>query len=423
MNGIDLDTLRAGWSSHQQELDASLRLDAQTLRATLLQRTGAAFRRHRGWLLASLLGASVCFSALMAFIVTHADDSIYRLLATPLAMLALAELIVDWRQWRALSRLDLDAPLLHVQAVLDELRGRVLRLAKWVVVWSVLLWLPLVLVLFKGLIGVDLLDHLHPSVIYVNLLVGLLFVPIALWVMRWVSSRYRQRPGFERFLDDVAGSSFGKAREQFDAQRKFNLALDSGDARSAMADRADPILLAALHKPLRSLKRRLLLALSVYLALLLATGACNIVHGGEPQFLIPTLLLHFTWLAHLLLAVLQRNRVARWRSSGSIDELRALMKSIIKERQRAERWTLSAAPLLLAAGSQVLAKVLVGMNLMALMTPASMALLALLVVVATLSLSLRRPGHAGRIHSAAANAISLGVRVAALRLRKLLGRG
>lgn len=113
MNGIDLDTLRAGWSSHQQELDASLRLDAQTLRATLLQRTGAAFRRHRGWLLASLLGASVCFSALMAFIVTHADDSIYRLLATPLAMLALAELIVDWRQWRALSRLDLDAPLLR----------------------------------------------------------------------------------------------------------------------------------------------------------------------------------------------------------------------------------------------------------------------------------------------------------------------
>lgn len=140
MNGIDLDTLRAGWSSHQQELDASLRLDAQTLRATLLQRTGAAFRRHRGWLLASLLGASVCFSALMAFIVTHADDSIYRLLATPLAMLALAELIVDWRQWRALSRLDLDAPLLHVQAVLDELRGRVLRLAKWVVVWSAPWW-------------------------------------------------------------------------------------------------------------------------------------------------------------------------------------------------------------------------------------------------------------------------------------------
>lgn len=71
MNGIDLDTLRAGWTTRQHQLDASLRLDAQTLRATLRQRTGAAFRRHRGWLLASLIGAALCFTALLAFIVSH----------------------------------------------------------------------------------------------------------------------------------------------------------------------------------------------------------------------------------------------------------------------------------------------------------------------------------------------------------------
>ncbi len=184
MNGLDLDALRAGWNHSQRQLDASLTLDAQTLRAALSQRTGAAFRRHRGWLLASVITTAVTFGALLTFIVLHIDDSIYLLLATPLAMLALAELIVDWRQWRALSQLDLSAPVMQVQAVLDQLRGRILRLAKWVMLTSVLLWLPLLLVLVKGLTGFDLLDHLHPSVLYVNLLIGVLFIPIALAAMK-----------------------------------------------------------------------------------------------------------------------------------------------------------------------------------------------------------------------------------------------
>ena len=422
MNGLDLDALRAGWNHSQRQLDTSLTLDADTLRAALRRRTGAAFRRHRGWLLASLIGAALCFAALVAFIVSHFDDSIYRLLATPLALLALAELAVDWRQWRALARLDLGAPVLQVQTTLDELRGRLLRLATWVLLSSVLLWLPLILVLVKGLTGTDLLDYLHPSVVYVNLLVGVLFVPIALLVMRWVSWRYRQRPGFERFLDDVAGSSFGKARQHFAAQHEFDRAMESGETPPTLADHADPELLAQVHAPLRLLERRLLLALVVYLGLMLATGAFNLLHGGQPRYLVPALLLHFTWLAHMLLAILQRNRVARWRSAGSIDALRALLESIIKERQRAERWTLTATPILLAAAFQVLAKIVAGVSLAALMTPASTTLLALLMAAATLALALRLRGPIGRIQSAAGNAISLGVSVAALRLLTLLRR-
>lgn len=335
-------------------------------------------------------------------------------------MLALAELVVDWRQWRALSRLDLSAPLLQVQAVLDEIARSRAASGQWVVLWSVLLWLPLVLVLFKGLIGVDLLDHLHPSVIYVNLLVGTLFVPIALLLMRWVGGRYRQQPGFERFLDDVAGSSFGKAREQFAAQRKYDLALDTDDAQAMLAERADRVLLAAINAPVHALERKLRLALFVYLGLLLATGAGNIMHGGQAQFLIPASPLHFTWLAHLLLAILQRNQVARWRSAGSIEVLRALLESILKERQRAERWTLTAAPILLAATVQVLATVLTGVSLVRddrdddVLRRSPMA-------AATIALALRPLGPTDRIQSAAANAISLGVSVAALRLLKLLG--
>lgn len=421
MNGIDLDALRAGWNSSQRQLDASLTLDAQTLRAALRQRTGAAFRRHRKWLLASLIGAALASLALLAFIVAHLDDSVYRLLATPLALLALAELVVDWRQWRALSALDLSAPVLQVQAVLETLRGRALRLAKWVLLSSVLLWLPLILVLVKGLSGVDLLDHLHPSVIYVNLLVGVLFVPVALLVMHWVSSRFRQRPGYQRFLDDVAGSSFGKARKQFEAQREFDHAVDSGDLRLALADRGDPALLAAIDAPLRTLQRRQTLALIIYLSLMLATGAFNLVNGGQPRFLLPALLLHFTWLAHMVLAIVQRSRLAQWRSNaGTMSDLRTALWSLIKNRERAERWSLTAAPFLLLALLQVLAKIFVDMDLLALLAPPSLALLVLLSLSASIALANRTLVRSGRILAIVTDAISLGASTAARRLLEVI---
>ena len=423
MNGLDLDALRAGWNTSQRQLDASLTLDAQTLRAALSQRTGAAFRRHRGWLLASLIAAAVTFGALLTFIVLHIDDSIYLLLATPLAMLALAELIVDWRQWRALSQLDLSAPVMQVQAVLDQLRGRILRLAKWVMLSSVLLWLPLLLVLVKGLTGFDLLDHLHPSVLYVNLLIGVLFIPVALGVMKWVARHFRNKSGYERLLDDVAGNSFSQARKQYSTQQRFDQALESGDVPAALADRADPARLAAIQAPLRSLKRRLTLALIVFPGLVLATGAFNVLHGGQARFLLPALLLHFTWLAHMLVAILQRSQLAQWRGeAGSLAELRTVMESIIRVRERAERWTLIAAPMLLLALLQVLTRAVSGGDLLSLLVPSVVGGLALLALLATIGLALRTRAALGRFRIGVGAAISLGIGAAARRLLRVLAK-
>lgn len=423
MNSLDLDALRAGWNHSQRQLDTSLTLDADTLRAALRRRTGAAFRRHRGWLLASLVAAALTFVALLAFIVAHFDDAVYRLLATPLALLALAELIVDWRQWRALAALDLGAPVLRVQTTLDELRGRLLRLATWVLLSSVLLWLPLILVLVKGLTGTDLLDYLHPSVVYVNLLVGVLFVPIALLVMRWVSWRYRQRPGFERFLDDVAGSSFGKARQHFAAQHEFDRAMDAGGTAPILADHADPQLLAQVRVPLRALERRLLLALIVYLGLMLATGAFNLLHGGQPRYLVPALLLHFTWLAHMVMAILQRNQLAQWRAQcGSLATLRELLDSVIRVRARSEGWTLIATPLLALALLQVLARALAGVDALGLSGPLLATALGLLAAAATVALAWRRRIQPDRFMAPVASAISLGSLAAARGLLQALQR-
>lgn len=423
MNGLDLDALRAGWNTSQRQLDASLTLDAQTLRATLSQRTGAAFRRHRTGLLASLVGAALTFGALLGFIALHADDAVYRFLATPLAMLALAELIVDWRQWRALSQLDLSAPVLQVQALLDQLRGRILRQAKWVVLTSVLLWLPLLLVLIKGLTGGDLLDHLHPSVIYVNLLVGVLFIPLALGVMTLVTRHFRQKPGFERLLDDVAGSSFSRARRQYAVQHAFDQSLASGGLRSALAEHTDPAQLAAIAVPMRTLRRRLTLALIVFPALVLATGAFNLLHGGQARFLVPALLLHFTWLAHMVMAILQRTQLAQWRSeSGSLADLRTTLASLIRARERAERLTLVATPMLSLALLQVLVKIFAGADLLALLTPPALIATSLLALAGTVAMARSTRSLANRRIALAAQAISLGVRTAAQRLLGLIDR-
>lgn len=367
MTTLDLDALRGRWNDSQQQIEAQLQLDARQLRATLARRTQAAFRRHSRWLLLGTLGSAIALAALMVFLWAHRADSIYRFLSLPLTLLALAELVVNVRQSLTLHRLDLCAPVATVQSTLETLRSRRLRATRWIILSSVLLWMPLILVLVKGLTGFDLLDVLHPSVLYVNLLVGVLFIPLALGIGRLIARRYLGTPGYQRFLDDSAGHTWRRAVNELNAQQRFESGLAVDGAASVMDRRASHgALLEQITRPLAALKRRLNAAIAIYTLLLLVTGTFNALNGGHPQFLIPSLLLHLVWLAHLVMAISQRHQLARWQAeSETVEALVGLIQTIAHWRERLARWTLMAAPLLLLALAQVLARVALDMNLLA----------------------------------------------------------
>lgn len=410
MSALNLDALRGRWKESQQQIDAQLQLDAQSLRELLARRTRGAYARHRFWLTLGTIGTGLVLLALIGFLWNHRADAIYRFLAAPLALLMLGEFIVDVRQWLSLLRLDLGLPVAQVQATLESLRGRRLRMTRWILLLSVMLWLPLILVLVKGLLGFDLLDVLHPSVLWVNLLLGLVFVPTTLLLGRAIAHRYRDRPGFQRFLDQSVGYSWSQAQQEWQAQRRFERDMDIHGAASVMAKRAaHPALLAQISGPLNSLKRRLSSAIAVYATLVLGTGLFNALHGGQPQLLIPALLLHALWLTHIVLAIAQRQLLARWHAQAeSIDTLQAIVESIVQWRAFFARWTLIATPLLALALVQVLYKLVTGISLIGLLPP---IVLAMALVLASLGCGLlwrRLSGKLGAFASAAINLISIG---------------
>jgi hypothetical protein len=412
MKAMDLDSLRGRWNDRQQQIDAQLQLDAQVLRSALARRTQLAFRRHSRWLLLGTLGSGLVLLALTLFLWAHRADSVYRFLATPLVMLALGEFAVSLRQWLALERLDFSAAVSSVQATLETLRGRRLRMTRCIMLSSVLLWLPLILVVIKGLSGFDLLDVLHPSVLFVNLLVGLLFIPLALGIARLTARRYANSPGYQRFLDDSAGYTWRRARSELETQQRFEGELASDGATKVMTQRADHVeLVKRIRQPLGELSRRLNLAIALYAALMVGTGAFNAVNGGHPQFLVPALLLHLLWITHLVLAIVQRHHLARWQAeSESVDALRELVSSIVRRREYFARWTLIAAPMLLLATAQVLTRTIFGTDLLAVVPRADSGLLLAAAAIASLWLHRRCNQPEATGSPAAMDWISIGTR-------------
>lgn len=341
MSAPDLDQLRARWAEQSDRINDRLVLDVDAVRAMLERKTSAAFAWHQRRRVVGLVAGCGCVAALAAFIVAHWGQWDWVWMAALLLPLLLAEVVLDLREWLALRRLDLDAPIMQVRELLHKLRWRRLRLAKGYLLLSLLLWWPLMLVLFKGLFGFDLLHWLDSSVLLVNLAVGLAFIPVAL-VVSWGFARwYGDTRGWQRFLDDSAGKAWRRASDEFAAREAFESAVADGSAQDALESDFIP---EGIREELHGLRRRLLLGILSCAALVLLFGLFNLGNGGQPRFLIPSLVLLWGALVHMLVQIL--NREALWPIAGGVTSLRERLSAMLTLRRRVALVTLVLSPIL-----------------------------------------------------------------------------
>lgn len=354
MSGMDLDAMRGRWQDSNRRADAAIRLDAEAMRAALAQRTRKAFRRHSGWLLAGLVVGAALITALGAFLLRHGGDWRYALMTGALLALVLAEFIVDLRQWRALSALDLGSSLLHVRATLDTLRARRLQMAKWIALTAMLLWWPALLVIFMAVTGVDSLRFIAPSVVWVNFALGLACIPLGLWLAAWLSKRYGDRPGFQRFLLETAGRSWQQAEDAFAAGERLEDAL----AANTWTPEAEAIELpAALAPKVRALRWRLDAGIALYATLLAATGVFNALHGGQAPYIVAGVAMDLFWVANMVASIVHRRAAARPAPGLSLAAWREGLEVVVAGRLRATRIVAVLLPLLLAPAAHLLSGV------------------------------------------------------------------
>jgi hypothetical protein len=421
MNSIDLDTLRSRWARASDRLDANLHLDVAAMRAALAARTRRSVRFQFPCLAFELLLDLTLVLALAAFVVTHARDPLY--LASGLALLAfpLAGFVLAALQWRTLARLDYTEPALALRARLDAIRHRRVRLSQAILYAAVPLWWPAVAVGFMGLFGVDLLRGLPPSIHVVSFLTGAVILVVGLPLGRWIARRYGARPGYQDFLDDVAGMGWRRLRGGLDAQAAFERELHEDGAAAALDARRAPPLPAEALLALARLQRRLLLAAFCYAGLILLTGGFNALHGGQWPFLVPGVLLNFAWIAQMVAAIVLRVSVVRLDASLPRANLQRRVAAVAAWHARIAQRTLVFAPLLGLLLAQVLGKALFGVNLAALLGTGTAAGLGLLALGATLWLARRRRRDPVAFAARGVSVLTLGAAGLARRLADRLG--
>lgn len=372
MNPLDFDTLRDRWAEQGRALDQRLHLDLAAVRAQLDRRTASAFRRHRGWLLVGLAIAIPLSLGLLVFIASHWGQWAWLLMAGALLALALGEVMVGLREWLALRRLDLGAPSVELQQRLDRLQLRRQRQTRLLLSCSVLLWLPLLAVLLKGLFGGDLLRGMHASVWWVNLGLGVAFIPLSLGAAAWWRRRFETDA---RTASAGDGDSWARARVELDARLAFESDAER-DPESALQSHTVP---EDLHADIAALRRRLLIGVLACAAGLIAIGLFNAAHGGLPQFIVPGVLINL-WLVSQMAPSIQL-RLALNPLPGGLPAFHARLASALRLRRRFAIGGVIALPLMVLMLVQVLVQIALAVDLAAALgAPASGAWLGLTAI-------------------------------------------
>lgn len=375
MNSLDLDSLKQRWQQRDSGVSEALKLDAHALRTLLAARTRSAFARHQVWLTATAVFATALLAALLAFMLLVRHDPLYLLAGAPLLLLAGMSWAQTVAEWRRCQRLDLSAPVSVVRAELELLRARRLRLARWILWSSFLLWLPLVAVVVRGLLGGDLLRQLHPSVVWANLGLGV----IVLLLGTSISARLARRPGgslvLKRLEDDSAGGSLSALREHFEAQQVG----------------ADPLAPSPAVAALRRLQHGLYWRIWVHAGLMLLNSLYLLRYGGLASALLPGIVLQLLLVALMVSAIVQRRLLVRVLADGGGGAADApLLQDMLKLREVITRAAGIASPLLAVMLLQVALHALGWVH--AHMLPMGLGLL-LLALVSMLVLWRQRQTH------------------------------
>jgi predicted permease len=222
---LDLDVLKEQWADNDRKLEASLRLNLQMLREMYTTRA-----RHALWRLAAMLTAGSFFwlaviISLGTFMARCGWTPRFLWPAVVLDIFAIAALIGLNAQIGLALNINYDQPIVEIQRRLEKLRMFRLRYTQGICLTMTLTWAPIVIVLLKGLFGMDAYRLFGTSWILWNVLFGLALglALVALWI--WLSKKYGSRIGGSafgrRFMRDIGGYNLNAAADFLATLAKF----------------------------------------------------------------------------------------------------------------------------------------------------------------------------------------------------------
>lgn len=213
---LTLDDLKTEWMARDRQLETSLRMNTLMLRETLLDKHSAKLGNATTGNVFQILFTMPFLAFFGWFIARHIDQPAFLLPAVLLQAWTVVMLALSIHQRSQLRDLNYARPVLELQSHVEQIKIARLRTFKWAfLTGQILWWIPFVLVLFKGLLGVNLYtaSAFMPTFIAWNIAFGIAFIPFALWASKPLVGRLGASPKFQKFTDAIAGSDVGVARE------------------------------------------------------------------------------------------------------------------------------------------------------------------------------------------------------------------
>ena len=218
---MELDELKQAWTEYDKKLDASLRINTQMMRTSVLGRAETAMRRLSVLLvveLALLIGIAVWLGS---FIWQYTADPRFLAPAVTLDACVIALMIACIRQIAAIAQVDYGAPVVAIQKRLESLKVERIRATKWTLLLAPLAWTPLSIVSLRSLFDVDVYAAFGSRWLAANVLFGLLVLIVGAWISRRVAGSVKRASLLQRLSRDVAGHNLTAAMDFLGSLSQF----------------------------------------------------------------------------------------------------------------------------------------------------------------------------------------------------------
>jgi hypothetical protein len=217
---MELDDLKALWAQDNRRLERSVRLNTLLLERSNLRRASTAMGRLSRGLTFELVANFAALLLLGSFAAANVSEPRFVVPAVLLGIYSVTLVAGLVRETVAVKGVDYDEPVVAIQRKLLELRVMRLHATLRVLLFAPLMWLPLCIVLLRGLFGIDLYAAGSPWLV-ANVLFGLAVIPAGIFAAK----RYGQDLGTSAPLrglaDAVAGKSLTEALDALEALRRF----------------------------------------------------------------------------------------------------------------------------------------------------------------------------------------------------------
>ena len=227
---MNLDDIKAQWQEHDTKLERLLKLNASAVRELKLTATRSSLRRLGSGIVLELVISVAALLLLGGFMASHVRQPEYLIPALALHLGTIAYAGACIRQLTIVGSLELDGPVVTVQKALERVRIVRIQMTKWTFALALVLWLPLLIVSMKGLVGVDLyrifgeIGARHSDLfnwLIANALFGVAGFVAILWISRRFEGRFDRSPFVKSLLDDIAGRSLTSAMRSLDSIVEF----------------------------------------------------------------------------------------------------------------------------------------------------------------------------------------------------------